>query len=198
MLITGKGENIWDHITHKNPGYITDKSNADIACNSYHKYLEDIELLKDLGVHYYRFSISWARIFPTGSTKKANKAGVDYYNNVINALIKNNIEPMVTLYHWDLPQHLQERGGFLNRQIVKNYTSYARFVFSKYGDRVKMWTTFNEPNQICMQGYGGKAKAPALNKSGILDYKCAHNLILAHASAYRVYQREFKEKQGGK
>ncbi|KAI7815491.1 glycoside hydrolase [Rhyzopertha dominica] len=195
--VDGKGENIWDHFTHTYPGYIADGSNGDIACNSYYNYLQDIELLKELGVDFYRFSISWSRVFPNGLSYKVNQAGIDYYNKIIDALIENGIEPMVTLYHWDLPQYLQDLGGFVNPQIVTYFTSYARAMFKEFGDRVKIWTTFNEPNQICMQGYGGDGKAPALQKSGILDYQCAHHLILAHASAYHVYQDEFKAEQEG-
>lgn len=105
--------------------------------------------------------------------------------------------PMVTIYHWDLPQYLQNIGGFTNPLIVKFFTQYAEIVFREFGDRVKIWTTFNEPNQICMGGYGDVQKAPALGSSGILDYLCAHNLIKAHASAYHLYYDKFQATQNG-
>lgn len=105
---------------------------------------------------------------------------------------------MVTLYHWDLPQNLQETGGFLNPLIVDYFTEYARIVFEKFGDRVKIWSTFNEPNQICMQGYGNGDKAPGYQLTGIWDYLCAHHLIKAHASAYHLYYDKFQSTQKGK
>ncbi|KAI7815271.1 glycoside hydrolase, partial [Rhyzopertha dominica] len=193
----GKGENIWDRLTHEKPEYITDKSSGDIACDSYHKYLEDVELLKELGVDFYRFSISWSRILPN-FTERVNKKGIEYYNNLINALLANGIKPMVTLYHWDLPQYLQDIGGWTNPHIVDHYEFYARVVFENFGDRVPHFITFNEPKQICQEGYGDEEKAPAINRKGIAEYLCGHNLLKAHARAYHLYDEEYRPKYNGK
>lgn len=177
---------------------MANEHNGDIACNSYNEYLRDVKMLKELGVTFYRFSMSWARILPTGLANNVNQKGIDYYQNLINALVVNGITPMVTLYHWDLPQHLQNMGGFANKNIVKYFTEYARVAFREFGDRVKYWATFNEPIHVCQLGYGGDSNAPAVNASAIADYQCTYNLIKAHASAFHVYDQEFRSSQNGK
>lgn len=194
---TGKSPNIWDHITHKNPCVTADCQNADIADDSYHQYQRDVEMLRELGVDSYRFSIAWTRILPSGFPDKINQAGVDYYNNLINELLKYNIEPMVTLYHWDLPQKLQEMGGWTNPHIVDWYSDYARIAFELFGDRVKLWITINEPKEICHNGYGDTTMAPQLNIQGYAEYLCAKNLLVAHATAYHIYDKEFRSTQQG-
>ncbi|KAG6457619.1 hypothetical protein O3G_MSEX010370 [Manduca sexta] len=193
----GKSENIWDHMTHNDPCIIKDCSNGDIAADSYHKYQRDVEMMRELGLDFYRFSISWSRIMPTSFPDQINQAGVDYYNNLINEMLKYNIEPMVTLYHWDLPQKLQELGGWANPHIVDWYGDYARTMFQLFGDRVKYWITINEPYQVCYQGYGDVLKAPRLNLKGIGEYMCGKNILLAHARAYHIYDEEFRPSQGG-
>lgn len=198
IVPAGKGENIWDHLVHNYPYFISDMSNGDVACDSYHRYLEDIELLKDLKVNFYRFSISWARILPNGLTNSYNEKGIEYYGKVIDELVKNGITPMVTLFHWDLPQHLQQIGGWANPKIVKYFTEYARIIFDKFADRVPIWTTFNEPAQVCKQGYGGTDKAPVLNSNGLADYQCNHNLLKSHASVYHLYDNNYRSKYNGK
>lgn len=195
--LDGKGENIWDYLTHNHVEAIADLSNGDIAADSYHNYLRDVEMLRELGVDAYRFSLSWSRILPTGFANYINKAAIDYYNNLINELLKYNIKPVVTLYHWDLPQKLQELGGFENPLIADWFEDYARVAFQYFGDRVKFWITINEPKEICLDGYGSTAKAPMLNASGIGEYICAKNLIIAHAKAYHAYSNDFKATQGG-
>ncbi|KAK9511657.1 hypothetical protein O3M35_000277 [Rhynocoris fuscipes] len=194
---SGKGENIWDHIIHTNPSFIYNNETGDVACDSYHKYKEDIQLLKYIGFDVYRFSISWSRILPKGTKDVINKAGINYYNKLIDGLLDRNIQPMVTMYHWDLPQPLQEIGGWLNSSIVDYFEDYATLLFSTYGDRVKLWITINEPISIT-QGYGATVNAPALDLHGIGDYLCGHNLLKAHARAYHVYKNKFKRKQKGK
>ncbi|KAG7306154.1 hypothetical protein JYU34_008749 [Plutella xylostella] len=193
----GKGENIWDRLTHQDPSPIRDHSNGDIAADSYHKVERDVEMMRELGLDAYRFSLSWSRILPTGFSDQINPAGVDYYNRLINEMLKYNIEPLVTLYHWDLPQPLQDLGGFANPLIGQWFEDYARVVYHHFGDRVKRFITFNEPREICFEGYGSTTKAPAINATGIAEYICAKNLVTAHANAYYLYNNEFKASQGG-
>ncbi|CAH0602993.1 unnamed protein product [Chrysodeixis includens] len=193
----GKTPNIWDHMTHNEPCVIKDCSNGDVALDSYHLYKRDVEILRELGVDYYRFSLSWTRIMPNSFPDKINEAGVQYYNNLINELLKYNIEPMITLYHWDLPQKLQELGGWTNPHIVDWFGDYARQAYRLFGDRVKSWMTVNEPYQICNHGYGDVLKAPILNMKGVADYMCAKYVLLAHARAYHIYDEEFRASQGG-
>ncbi|XP_025830274.1 myrosinase 1-like isoform X1 [Agrilus planipennis] len=195
---SGKGESTWDWHTHNHPELVADGSNGDIACDSYHKYEEDIELLKYLGVDFYRFSLSWSRIFPSGHPYNVNYEGVNHYNKILNLLVANNISAMVTLFHWDLPQRLMELGGLTNPRFVTYYTEYARTAFEHFGDRVKYWLTFNEPFQTCVYSYGDKRMAPALQMPGIADYLCGHNLLKAHAAVYHLYNTTYKSKYKGK
>ena len=146
----GKGPSIWDVFT-KEEGHIVDGSSGDVACDSYHKYKEDVQLLVNLGLKSYRFSIAWSRILPKGVGEK-NQAGIDYYNNLINELLANGIEPAPTLYHWDLPQALHEQGGWLNSSVSVWFEEYSRLCFKEFGDRVKFWITINEPYTTSLQG----------------------------------------------
>lgn len=202
-----KGASIWDTFTRQ-PGRILDFSNADVAVDQYHRFRTDIELMKDLGMDAYRFSISWARIFPNG-TGEPNPEGIDHYNNLIDALLAKGIHPYVTLYHWDLPQMLEDKyNGWLNKQIIKDFENYAFTCFKNFGDRVKHWITFNEPHGFSIQGYDTGLQAPGrcsifghmfckTGKSSTEPYIVAHNVLLSHATAYRTYQVHFKETQGG-
>ncbi|KAF2898478.1 hypothetical protein ILUMI_07698 [Ignelater luminosus] len=194
--LDGKGENIWDRFTHDHPEKIADGSNGDIAADSYHKLDEDIRLLKNLGVDFYRFSLSWARILPNGFPNKINQAGIDYYNELIDKLLENNIMPMITMYHWELPQKLHLLGGFTNPLIADWFEAYAKIVFQHFGDRVKFWSTFNEPRIMCSFGYGLGTFAPGIESSGVGDYLCAHNLLKAHARVYHMYKKQFKYQKG--
>jgi len=194
----GKGESIWDRLVHTNPNFISDKGNGDIACDSYHKYKEDVQLLKQLGFEMYRFSISWPRVLPNGEVHHINEEGLQYYNNLINELLANGIQPMVTMYHWDLPQKLQDLGGWTNPLIVDYFVDYARLLFERFGDRVAWWVTINEPSQIIL-GYNSHGiYAPNTPLEGVGEYLAGHHMILAHAKAYRVYEKDFKGKQKGK
>ncbi|XP_075992520.1 myrosinase 1-like [Anticarsia gemmatalis] len=195
--VDGKAPNIWDHMTHNDPCLIKDCSNGDIADNSYYLYKRDVEMMRELGIKFYRFSLSWPRILPTSFPDEINEAGVQYYNNLIDELLKYNIEPMITLYHWDLPQKLQELGGWTNPFIVDWFGDYARIAYRLFGDRVKYWMTINEPYQVCYQGYGDVTKAPRLNMKGIAEYMCGKNLLMAHARAYHIYDDEFRSSQNG-
>ncbi|GBP55851.1 Myrosinase 1 [Eumeta japonica] len=168
----GKSENIWDHMTHTQPDVIEDLSNGDVADDSYHLYKRDVEMMRELGIDFYRFSLSWTRILSSSFSDRVNEAGIAYYNDLIDELLRYNIEPMVTLYHWDLPQRLQDLGGWTNPLIVD-------------------W-------EVCYQGYGDTTKAPILNFKGIAEYLCAKNLLLAHAKAFRIYDEEYRGTSGGK
>ncbi|XP_072945303.1 myrosinase 1-like isoform X2 [Epargyreus clarus] len=194
----GKTESIWDHLIHTNPDFVRDRSNPDVAADSYHLYKRDAEMVHELGVDIYRFSISWPRILPTGLANEVNPLGILYYKNLINELVKYNITPMVTIYHWDLPQKLQDIGGWTNAHIVDYYTDYANVLFANFADKVKYWVTFNEPMQTCLEGYGGTYRAPALDRHGIAEYLCTHNLLKAHASAYHLFDQQYRPTYGGK
>lgn len=192
---------MWDDFCHTHPELIKDKSNGDVACDSYHKYEEDIALLKDLRAEFYRMSISWPRIF-NDSSQVVNQDGIDYYTKVLKLLKENNIEPLVTLYHWDLPLWLHELGGWTNPQIVPYFGDYARTCFSLFGEYVKYWITINEPQSTCFLGYGaqrgGSMLAPDYDLEAEGVYLCAYTTVKAHALAYRIYESEFKTEQKGK
>ncbi|GLT27569.1 hypothetical protein SLA2020_025560 [Shorea laevis] len=203
----GRGATIWDTFSHTS-GKITDGSNADVAEDQYHRYPEDIQLMKDMGMDAYRFSIAWSRIFPNG-TRAINQAGVDHYNNLINGLLANGIEPYVTLYHWDLPQALEDKyTGWLDPQIVNDFAVYAETCFQKFGDRVKHWITFNEPHTIAIQGYDVGLQAPGrctillhlfckAGNSTTEPYIVAHNILRSHATVVDIYRNKYKAKQQG-
>ncbi|WCJ19002.1 beta glucosidase 16 [Euphorbia peplus] len=206
----GRGPSIWDTFTKKYPEKIKDRTTGNVADDSYHKYKEDVAIMKGLGFDAYRFSISWSRILPSGSLRGGiNKKGIDYYNNLINELLRNGITPFVTLFHWDLPQGLEdEYGGFLSSKVVNDFRDYAELCFRHYGDRVKQWITLNEPLSYASEGYGKGEKAPGrcsawqhLNCTGgdasTEPYIVTHNQILAHAAAVRLYKQKFQASQKG-
>ncbi|XP_057658661.1 myrosinase 1-like [Diorhabda carinulata] len=193
-----KSESIWDHMVHTNPDFIADRTSGDVACDSYHKFDEDLAILKETGVNHYRFSLSWTRILPTGYPDNINVAAVKYYKNVINKLKENGIEPVVTIYHWDLPQNFQDLQGFVNDSISDWFAEYARVCFSMFGDDVKYWITINEPQQVCTGGYGYGYFPPTIKSEALLEYQCVHNLLKAHAKAWHIYDDEFRSKQNGK
>lgn len=195
-IFSGKGESNWDRLTHTNPEAIADQSNGDIACDTYSKTKQDVQLLKFLGVDFYRFSISWTRILPNGKTDYINPDGIRYYSDLIDELLANNITPMVTMYHWDLPQTLEEEGGWTNLALVDYFTEYANILFERFGDRVKTWITFNEASHICHFGYGGDLIAPML-KDKVAAYQCGKTVILAHAKVYHLYNERYREVQKG-
>lgn len=141
---------------------------------------------------FYRFSISWSRVMSQGDNATVNEVGLQYYDNLINELLANGIEPMITLYHWDLPQQLQEIGGMTNPLIVKYFVDYADLVLSRYGDRVKYWSTFNEPIIICQHGYGNPDRAPFVYSPGVGVYLCSHNLLLAHGKIYDLFNEKYR------
>ncbi|XP_050305713.1 myrosinase 1-like [Anthonomus grandis grandis] len=189
----GKGESMWDWFMHSR----NSTKNGDVACDSYHKWKEDIENVKALGLDFYRISISWPRILPNGTLSSINQKGIDYYMNIFKALKEANIEPMVTLYHWDMPEHIHQLGGFLNPQFVDYFEDYARLMYKLFAPYVKYWFTINEPTLICTYGYGYGIMAPGLTLIGDGIYQCGYVLLKAHAKAYRVYDEEFRAKYQG-
>ncbi|KAJ8976261.1 hypothetical protein NQ317_006339 [Molorchus minor] len=193
----GKGESVWDYVVHNFPERVEDGTTADVTCDSYHKYKEDVAMLKELGVNFYRFSIAWTRIMPNGTADYINEAGVSYYRNLIKELKDNGIESMITLYHWDLPQQLADIGGWLEDSMIDIYAEYARTCFQLFGDDVKFWTTFNEIKEFCQLGYGEGGLPPLHYEPGIGEYKCTRVVLKAHAKAYRIYDEEFRATQNG-
>ena len=155
----GKGMNIWDAYSHT-PGKITNGDTSAVACDHFHRYQEDIDLIADLGVSAYRFSISWSRIMPDGKGE-VNAEGIDFYNRLIDALLAKGVTPYVTLYHWDLPLVLQmENDGWLSYCTAEAFNKYAKVCFHAFGDRVKHWMTFNENWCTAVLGYGTGLFAP--------------------------------------
>ncbi|KHN03638.1 Beta-glucosidase 40 [Glycine soja] len=159
--------------------------------------------MKEMGMDAYRFSISWSRIFPNG-TRDINQEGIDHYNKLINALLAKGIEPYVTLYHWDLPQALEDKyNGWLSSLIIKDFATYAEICFQKFGDRVKHWITFNEPHTFAMMGYDLGLEAPGRcsvcgnGNSATEPYIVAHNVLISHAIVADVYRKKYKKIQGG-
>jgi beta-glucosidase len=176
----GKGESIWDHFSHT-PGKIADGSTGNVACDHYHRHEEDIALMRGLGLKAYRFSVSWPRILPAGRGV-VNPRGLNFYDRLVDALCAANIEPFLTLYHWDLPQTLQDEGGWENRDVCHAFADYAALMVKKLGDRVKYWTTLNEPGVVAFDGNLAGEHAPG-NQDRRIAYQVAHNLMVAHGLA---------------
>uniref|UniRef100_A0A8D0L3Y9 Lactase n=1 Tax=Sphenodon punctatus TaxID=8508 RepID=A0A8D0L3Y9_SPHPU len=193
----GKGLSIWDRFAHT-PLKISNSENGDVACDSYHKMETDVALLKEMGVPYYRFSVSWPRILPDGTTRQVNEAGLRYYERLVDALLAANIKPQVTIYHWDLPQALQNIGGWENDTIVQRFKEFAEVLFERLGDKVKFWITLNEPYVIAYLGHGAGVSAPGISlRPGQAPYTVGHNLIKAHAEVWHLYNETFRPSQGG-
>ncbi len=180
----GKGLNVWDEYSHQN-GRIKHNENGDVACDHYHRYKEDVSLMKQMGIKYYRFSLSWARILPDG-TGRINPKGVEFYNNLIDELIKNGIEPMVTLFHWDYPLALHRKGGWLNDESSVWFEEYAALCAKLFSDRVKYWMTINEPQCFIGCGYQSGSFAPFVKSSDEDLVIMTHNVLLAHGKAVRA------------
>ena len=198
VALDGRGASIWDTYTHQDPSPIADGSSGDVATDSYKRWKSDLALLKSYGVTAYRFSISWPRIIPKGGRNdEVNQEGIKFYRDFIEELVKLGITPCVTLYHWDLPQALHDRyEGWLNREIVDDFVRYAKVCFSEFGDLVKHWITINEPWIVTMMGYGYGRFAPG-KASNTAPWIVAHNIILAHSYASKLYREEFRQAQGG-
>lgn len=178
-----KGENIWDRFSHT-PGKVEAGDTGDTACDHYHRWQDDIGLMKDIGIQAYRFSISWARIFPAGRGA-VNRAGIDFYSRLVDKLLENSIQPYITLYHWDLPQALQDQGGWPARGTAEAFVEYADFLSRALGDRVNSWMTINEPFVSAWVGYMEGRHAPG-HKDIHEMLATSHHLLLAHGWAVPV------------
>ncbi|XP_053314306.1 cytosolic beta-glucosidase-like [Spea bombifrons] len=193
----GKGLNVWDTFTHQGGDRVFKNQTGDVACGSYTLWEEDLKCIKQLGLTYYRFSISWSRLLPDGTTGFINQKGIDYYNKVINSLLENNIIPVVTLYHFDLPQAVEDQGGWNCEKTIEIFNHYAQFCYETFGDRVKFWITINEPHVVAKLGYEEGLFAPGKKEPGLGAYRAAHNMLKAHAKAWHTYKNDFKNKQKG-
>ena len=181
----GRGESIWDRFSHT-PGRTDGGATGDVACDHYHRWPEDLDLLARLGVDAYRFSLGWPRLFPTGRGP-VNPRGIAFYDRLVDGLLERDIAPVVTLDHWDLPQALQDRGGWAARDTVGAFVDYAAAAFGALGDRVALWITHNEPWMVSMIGHLRGVHAP-----GITDLasalRAAHHLLLSHGRAVQAYR----------
>lgn len=187
----GKGLNVWDAFTHE-PDNIYMGQTGDVACDHYHRYKEDVKLMKSLGIKAYRFSISWSRIFPEG-TGKINPKGVQFYSNLIDELIANGIEPYITLFHWDYPYALHKKGGWLNDDSVKWFADYAAKISELFSDRVTHFITFNEPQCFIGAGYMTSLHAPGYKVLYKDVFQMCHNVLKAHGAAVIALRENAKQ-----
>lgn len=174
----GKGLSIWDMMSRKESA-ISGGATGNVACDHYHRWKEDVALMKEMGLKAYRFSIAWARILPDG-TGNVNQVGLNFYKNLVDELLNAGIEPFATLYHWDLPLALHHRGGWLNRECADWFAEYAGVMGAALGDRVKWWMTLNEPSVFIVAGYKDGNHAPGLKMSVAESLRCVHHTLLAH------------------
>ncbi len=184
-LADGASASIWHRFAHT-PGRITDGDDGDIACDHYRRYASDVDLMHDLGMQAYRFSIAWSRVLPDG-TGRVNAAGLGFYERLVDRLLEKGIQPMATLYHWDLPAALDDRGGWLNRDIAHWFADYAELMFRRLDDRVKFWCTLNEPWVVTDGGYLHGVLAPG-HRSAYEAPLASHNLMRAHGAAVQTYR----------
>lgn len=186
-LADGAGASIWHRYSHT-PGRTAGGDTGDVACDHYRRWRDDVRLMKELGLQAYRFSIAWGRLLPEG-VGRVNPAGVDFYSRLVDALLAAGIQPLVTLYHWDLPAALDERGGWLNRDVADWFAEYARLCYRTLGDRVARWVTLNEPWVVADGGYLHGGMAPGHASPYELPL-ATHNLLRAHAAAVQAFRAE--------
>jgi len=192
--IDGRGESIWDRFAHT-PGKVKGGADGDVACDSYHRYREDIALMRRLGMKTYRFSIAWPRVQPDGRGAP-NAKGLDYYKRVVDALLEAGIRPFPTLYHWDLPQALEDAGGWPNRDTAERLADYARIVADALGDRIGQWSIFNEPKTFTHVGYWQGTHAPG-RTDPLAMLRATHTVNLAQGMAFRVFKAASAKAQVG-
>ncbi|MDX2119336.1 MAG: GH1 family beta-glucosidase [Planctomycetota bacterium] len=187
----GRGPSVWDTFSHT-PGKVVRGHTGDVACDHYHRMREDVALMKSLGLKAYRFSVAWPRVMPTGEGA-INEKGLAFYERLVDALLEAGIEPWLTLYHWDMPQALQDNGGWLNPQISTWFEAYARAVVDRLSDRVTHWMTINEPQVFIGLGHGSGTHAPGLQLSFKEQLIAGHNVLLAHGKAARTIRQYAKK-----
>ena len=192
-LADGAGASIWHRFSHT-PGLVANGENGDVACDHYHRYEADIALMRELGLNAYRFSVSWSRIFPEGKGH-INEKGLDFYRRLVDSLRAAGILPLITLYHWDLPAALDDRGGWLNRNIARWFADYASVMFRTLDDRQPMWATLNEPWVVTDGGYLHGPLAPG-HRNWFETPIAAHNLLRAHGAAVEAYRAVGKGRIG--
>jgi len=192
-LADGAGPSIWHRFSHT-PGLVLNGDTGDVACDHYHRYEADIALMRELGLNAYRFSVSWSRIFPEGKGR-INEKGLDFYRRLVDGLRADGIQPLITLFHWDLPAALDDRGGWLNRNIAKWFADYATVMFRTLDDRQPMWATLNEPWVVTDGGYLHGPLAPG-HRNLFETPIAAHNLLRAHGAAVAAYRAIGKNKIG--
>ena len=190
----GRGPSIWDTFCAQQ-GKIADGSNGEVACDHYHRWSEDLDLIQSLGVNAYRFSIAWPRVIPQGFGQVESR-GLDFYDRLVDGLLERGIDPWVTLYHWDLPQTLQDQGGWVSRDVVKHFVDYTRVVCERLGDRVSGWITHNEPWCASVLGYLNGEHAPGL-KDNYAHLASSHHILLSHGQAVPVIREIVGDKPVG-
>ncbi len=188
----GKGLSIWDAYGNR-PGKIAHGENGNVACDQYHRYREDVKMMAELGIQTYRFSISWSRVLPDG-IGRVNEAGLKYYSDLVDELRAYGIEPMVTLFHWDYPLALHQKGGWLNRESADWFAEYTRVVVDALSDRVQYWMTLNEPQVFIGNGYENGSFAPFLQLPEAEITRMCHHVLLAHGKAVSVIREHAKKK----
>jgi beta-glucosidase len=188
----GKGLNIWDAYTQEGH-HVEHDENGNVACDHYHRYQEDVQLMKKMGIHNYRFSINWTRILPNG-TGEVNEKGLQFYSDLVDELLANGIEPFVTLFHWDYPLALHQKGGWLNRESSDWFAEYAKVVVDALSDRVKYWMTINEPQVFIGCGYSLGNFAPFEKHQDRDLMRMVHNVLLSHGKAVQVIREHAKQK----
>ncbi|PNT56188.2 hypothetical protein POPTR_001G225808v4 [Populus trichocarpa] len=207
-----RGPSIWDTFTQDFPERIADGCNGDLGIDLYNRYESDLEEMKDMNMDAFRFSISWSRVIPSGKIRAGvNKDGIEFYNKLIDATIAKGLQPYATLFHWDVPQALEDKyGGFLSDNIVSDFRDFAELCFKEFGDRVKYWITLNEPQKFTGDGYDSGHFAPGRcskwvdekycinGNSSTEPYIVAHNLLLSHAAAVHTYWEKYQASQNGK
>lgn len=191
----GRGESIWERFSSQ-PGNVRNGETGAIACDHYHRYPEDVGLMRELGLNAYRFSVAWPRVVPTGRGS-VNARGLDFYDRLVDELLGSNIEPFVTLYHWDLPQALEDKGGWTNPDTAGAFAEYVEAVVRRLGDRVSRWITHNEPWVVAWPGYGWHFLAPGRNGGERAALAAIHTLLCSHGKAVQVIRREAPNAQVG-
>lgn len=181
----GRGESIWDRYCAI-PGNVQGGDTGDVACDHYHRFREDVALMKEMGIRAYRFSVSWPRVLPRG-TGEVNEKGMAFYSDLVDALLEAGIEPYVTLYHWDLPQALQDIGGWANAQMPSYFLEYAQLLFDRLGGRVRHWITLNEPYCAAFLGHYEGRMAPGLHDFSTA-VRCAYEMYIGHGLVVRAFR----------